>query len=195
MNSTLEDPAVQDTGVVDPGVVDSGVDEVREAAEQELASSLEAQFASLAGNVPIDVAEAAESVANRIYLESVGTPDVQARAGTVRAEARGYVDVYRLSERQSELDSYLLAAGGVPDAVAERADREAGLVFDRNADKPELRTRAADLRAQALGYLDDWSGAVDWGQRAVDLAPGSQVYRQNLDLASANLERIPGGKQ
>jgi len=79
----------------------------------------------------------------------------------------------------------------VPDAVAEAADSVAGLVFERNAGRPVLQATGAFLRAQALGYLDDWRGAVTWAQRAVDLAPGNQEYQRVLESARENLERIP----
>jgi len=103
-------------------------------------------------------------------------------------------DEHRLSEIQDEFDSYIVGPTGiVPDTVAEDADSEAGLVFERNADRPELQARAAYLRAQALGSLDDWRGAVTWAQQAVNLAPGNQEYEQNLRFARGHLDGAPGG--
>jgi len=201
-----------------------------ETAEQRL-SGLEQQFESFAGDgVPVAIAEAADSVATRIYDQSSGIPErqeIQARAASVRAGARGYLDDLagavrwarqavnlapesqqyrtaltlaeaafdesRLSEMQDEFDSYVLRTGVVPNAVAEAADSEAGLVFERNADRPALQARAAFVRAQALGVLDDWRGAVTWAQQAVDLAPGNQEYQRNLQDQRQILERIPGG--
>ena len=97
------------------------------------------------------------------------------------------LDGDRLAEIQDEFDSYLLRPGGVPDAMAEAATSVAGLVFERNANNPALRARAAFVHAQALGYVDDWPGAVIWGQRAVDLAPGNREYQLVLEAARGNL--------
>jgi len=102
------------------------------------------------------------------------------------------LDVNRLSEMQDEFDSLTLRTGIVPYAVAEVADIVAGLVFERNPRRLELQARAAFLRAQALGYLDDWRGAVMWAERAANLAPGNEEYQLRLELARGNLERIPG---
>ena len=102
-------------------------------------------------------------------------------------------DGYRLSEIQDEFDLYVVRTGVVPDAVAEAADSEAGLVFERNADMPALQGRAAFVRAQALGSLEDWPGAVMWYQRAVDLEPENQDYQLFLRNARGNLDGAPGG--
>ena len=144
----------------------------------------------------VQTVEEAESAAGRIYEQSVGSPVLQARALSVRTQAQGYIDGYRLSNMQDELDSYvldLLGPGVVPDAVAEAADSEAGLVFERNADRPALQARAAFVRAQALGVLDDWRNAVTWAERAVNLAPGNQEYQRNLQDQRQSPETAPGG--
>jgi len=201
-----------------------------ETAEQRL-SELEQQFDSYAGDrVPVAIAEAADSAATRIYDQSSGIPErreIQARAASVRAGARGYLDdlagavtwarqavnlapesqqyrtaltlaevafdEYRLSEIQDEFDSYAVSEDDMPDAVAEAADSVAALVFERNADGPALQARAAFVRAQALGSLEDWRGAVTWYERAVDLEPGNRDYQRELRFARPNLERAPGG--
>ena len=184
------DRTVASTGG-DPDSLAAGpsVEDLTETAEQELAS-LEQQFVSIAGDdVPLAMAEDAYSVASRIYDQSAGIPDLQARAALVQTQAQGYIDGYQLTEIQDEFDSYILAPDGVPSNVAERAGREASAVFERNANRPVLQAHAAYLRAQALAFLEDWSGAVTWAQRAVDLDSEDTVYRQTLELAQANLAR------
>jgi len=70
-----------------------------ENAEQRL-SGFELQFESFAGdNVPVAVAEAAASVARRIYDQSAGIPDLQARAASLRTQAQGYLDAHLQPER------------------------------------------------------------------------------------------------
>jgi len=103
------------------------------------------------------------------------------------AGAQAALDGDRLSEIQDEFDSYVLREERVPDAVAEAAASAAALVFESNADRPLLLAQAAFVHAQALGYVDDWRGAVSWAERAVDLAPGNEEYRLVLESARGNL--------
>jgi len=119
--------------------------------------------------------------------EQGGTTAPADPGGLAAAGAQAALDGDRLSEIQDEFDSYVLSEERVPDAVAEAAASAAALVFERNADRPLLLAQAAFVHAQALGYVDDWRGAVSWAERAVDLAPGNEEYRLVLESARGNL--------
>ena len=173
-------------GDLDSLAVGPGVESSTEAAEQEL-SELERQLALFGDEMPLAEAEDAQSAATRISDQSPGNPALQSRALDVSTQAQEIIDGYRLSELQGDLDSYLFSRDGVPDAVAREADREGRVIFDRNADRPDLQARAAFVRAMALGGLEEWVDAVDWAQQAVTLDPGNQEYQVVLDGFRANL--------
>ena len=119
--------------------------------------------------------------------EQEGTTAPAVPGDLAAAGAQAALDGDRLSEIQNEFDSYVLRDERVPDAVAEAAASAAALVFERNADRPLLLAQAAFVHAQALGYVDDWRGAVSWAERAVDLAPRNEEYRLVLESARGNL--------
>jgi len=96
----------------------------------------------------------------------------------------------QLSELQQRLVALDLAGSPPPPALAESADTVARVVFDRHPESPELQARAASVASQAKGYLGDWPGALDWGSRAIELAPMDEAYRATF--AHAARERLLG---